>query len=261
MEKPQRTAHPGHNGLSPRRCGSWPANSATMLILASVPGPCVELRAEMPLHGQPPKARVHRPTSSRAGTFSSQMQDKCGKRETKLLQQGVLFLTNGLHKLPSRSSPAMRCFRQSRQNQAAHGLAPADTNTASNPSLPIIRCRQASPPGPLKHTTRQALLESEGRIKTASFDQKEPRFPHETLANENPTLPFIPNLDRRPYLLIMMKRTTNRTQAKAASPTAMDTWRGQKQTVENSHGKPTCAQMKAVPPQAQLQPIQDFVKT
>lgn len=36
----------------------------------------------------------------------------------------------------------------------------------------------------------------------------------------------MPNLDRRPYLLIMIKRTTSSTQAKAASPTAMDTWEG-----------------------------------
>lgn len=38
-------------------------------------------------------------------------------------------------------------------------------------------------------------------------------------------VPFIPNLDRRPYLLIIIKRTTKRTQAKAASPTAMETWK------------------------------------
>jgi len=36
-------------------------------------------------------------------------------------------------------------------------------------------------------------------------------------------VPFIPNLDRRPYLLIITKRTTKRTQANAASPTAMET--------------------------------------
>ena len=52
--------------------------------------------------------------------------------------------------------------------------------------------------------------------------------PQGTLAGGRPALPFIPNLDRRPYLLIMMKRTTSSTQAKAASPTAMDTCEGPK---------------------------------
>lgn len=47
-------------------------------------------------------------------------------------------------------------------------------------------------------------------------------------------LPFIPNLDRRPYLLIIIKRTTKRTQAKAASPTAMETWK--KKTLSQGSG-------------------------
>lgn len=47
----------------------------------------------------------------------------------------------------------------------------------------------------------------------------------ELLKLKSATLPFIPNLDRRPYLLIMIKRTTRRTQAKAASPTAMETYK------------------------------------
>lgn len=37
-------------------------------------------------------------------------------------------------------------------------------------------------------------------------------------------LPFIPNLERLPYLLIRTKRTRRRTQAKPAKPTAMETW-------------------------------------
>lgn len=36
-------------------------------------------------------------------------------------------------------------------------------------------------------------------------------------------LPFIPNLERRPYLLMRTKRTRRRTQAKPANPTAMET--------------------------------------
>jgi hypothetical protein len=75
-------------------------------------------------------------------------------------------------------------------------------------------------------TTRCALREHR-EMNTASFNQKSHVFPHGILGTKNPTLPFIPNLDRRPYLLIMMKRITNRTQAKAASPTAMDTYEDQ----------------------------------
>ena len=97
----------------------------------------------------------------------------------------------------------------------------------TNPSLQSISCLLKVQTGDTSqgHLSPpwETLSESRERLKKASFDQKEPRFPNETLANEQPTLPFIPNLDRRPYLLIMIKRTTNRTQAKAASPTAMDT--------------------------------------
>lgn len=131
---------------------------------------------------------------------------------------------------PSTSSPALCCFPFSGQSQADHSLGPMDTNIASNPSPPAVRGRQDSPPGRLQPTSG-GLLGEQRETKTASFDQKEhdstrPSPRQETIARENPTLPFIPNLDRRPYLLIMMKRTTNRTQAKAASPTAMDTWGG-----------------------------------
>lgn len=38
-------------------------------------------------------------------------------------------------------------------------------------------------------------------------------------------LPFIPNLERRPYLLMRTKRTRRRMQAKPAKPTAMVTWK------------------------------------
>lgn len=37
-------------------------------------------------------------------------------------------------------------------------------------------------------------------------------------------LPFIPNLERRPYLLMRTKRTRRRKQAKPTRPTAMETW-------------------------------------
>ena len=103
---------------------------------------------------------------------------------------------------------------QSGPHRHQHCLQPITTNNKG-----VDRRHQ---PGPLKPTMRDPLREQR-EIKAASSDQKEPRFPNATLANEQPTLPFIPNFDRRPYLLIMIKRTTNRTQAKAASPTAMDT--------------------------------------
>ena len=37
-------------------------------------------------------------------------------------------------------------------------------------------------------------------------------------------LPFMPNLERRPYLLMSTKRTISITQANPARPTAMETW-------------------------------------
>lgn len=50
----------------------------------------------------------------------------------------------------------------------------------------------------------------------------------------NRDLPFIPNLERRPYLLIRTKRTRRRMQAKPAKPTAMETW--EKTSVESESG-------------------------
>lgn len=47
-------------------------------------------------------------------------------------------------------------------------------------------------------------------------------------------LPFIPNLERRPYLLMRTKRTRRRTQAKPAKPTAMETWETAKDCVRRT---------------------------
>jgi hypothetical protein len=55
-----------HNGVECSVHGSWPADLETMLLLASIPGLCVELRAEIQQHGQLFNIRVHHPPPHRA---------------------------------------------------------------------------------------------------------------------------------------------------------------------------------------------------
>lgn len=42
-------------------------------------------------------------------------------------------------------------------------------------------------------------------------------------------LPFMPNLERRPYLLMRRKRTTSITQANPARPTAIETYKDERE--------------------------------
>lgn len=78
-----RIAHPTQAvmGLHALCHGNRPADLAIVLPLASVLDLCVELRAEIPQHGQLFSARVHHPTSSNANTFSFQLQGWMQTRE------------------------------------------------------------------------------------------------------------------------------------------------------------------------------------
>lgn len=63
--------------------GSQPADLEIMLLLASTLGLCVELRAEIPLHGQLFNAGVY-PTSCCADAFPTQLQKQEENRVLKL---------------------------------------------------------------------------------------------------------------------------------------------------------------------------------
>lgn len=100
---------PAIRGLRTRCRGSRPADLAIVLPLASVLGPCVQLRAEMPSCGQHPNTGVQHPASSLQYLRITTPREGADKRETELLKQGVLFLTNFLHKLPSLQQAAQLC--------------------------------------------------------------------------------------------------------------------------------------------------------
>lgn len=71
-----------HNGVEYSVHGSWPADLETMLLLASIPGLRVELRAEIQQPGQLFNTRVHHPLPHCA---KSQQDSKDRYRQEKIL--------------------------------------------------------------------------------------------------------------------------------------------------------------------------------